>query len=173
MDLGWQSNVSTFKYAIQVGHNFPSKEQASFNFMAAVTICSDFGTQKIKSATVSTASPSISHEVMGPDAMILVFTWDLEFISFKWVQIVCVCACVVHVGRGHTDHSEELSFWNINFPSEFRDKVCWFFLLNRLEWNTKITLIFKIKTNYFKKCHIYECVPLSSAPEVTIYSHFY
>ena len=29
--------------------------------------------QKIKSDTISTASPSISHEVMGPDAMILVF----------------------------------------------------------------------------------------------------
>ena len=28
---------------------------------------------KIKSVTVSTVSPSISHEVMGPDAMILVF----------------------------------------------------------------------------------------------------
>ena len=28
---------------------------------------------KIKSATVSTVSPSISHEVMGPDAMILAF----------------------------------------------------------------------------------------------------
>ena len=28
---------------------------------------------KIKSATVSTVSPSISHAVMGPDAMILVF----------------------------------------------------------------------------------------------------
>ena len=27
----------------------------------------------IKSDTVSTVSPSISHEVMGPDAMILVF----------------------------------------------------------------------------------------------------
>ena len=29
--------------------------------------------QKIKSDTVSTVSASISHEVMGPDAMILVF----------------------------------------------------------------------------------------------------
>ena len=29
--------------------------------------------QKIKSDTVSTVSPSISHEVMRPDAMILVF----------------------------------------------------------------------------------------------------
>ena len=40
--------------------------------MAAVTICSDFGAQKIKSDTVSTVSPSISREVMGPDAMIFV-----------------------------------------------------------------------------------------------------
>ena len=29
--------------------------------------------KKIKSVTVSTVSPSISHDVMGPDAMILVF----------------------------------------------------------------------------------------------------
>ena len=29
--------------------------------------------RKIKSDTVSTVSPSISHEVMGPDAMIFVF----------------------------------------------------------------------------------------------------
>ena len=34
--------------------------------------------KKIKSATVSTVSPSIVHEVMGPDAMILVF-WMLSF----------------------------------------------------------------------------------------------
>ena len=29
-------------------HSFSPKEQASFNFMAAVTICSDFGAQKKK-----------------------------------------------------------------------------------------------------------------------------
>ena len=34
--------------------------------------------KKLKSATVSTVTPSISHEVMGPDAMILVF-WMLSF----------------------------------------------------------------------------------------------
>ena len=39
--------------------------------MAAVTICSDFGAPKIKSDTVPTVSPSISHEVMETDAMIL------------------------------------------------------------------------------------------------------
>ena len=48
-------------------------EQAFFNFMAAITICSDFGAQGEKSQPVSTVSPSICHEVMGPDAMIFVF----------------------------------------------------------------------------------------------------
>ena len=43
------------------------------NFMAAVTIYSDFGAPKIKSVTLSTVSPSICHEVMGLDDMILVF----------------------------------------------------------------------------------------------------
>ena len=62
-----------FNIAVSLGHNFSSKEQASFYFMAAVTICSNLGAQKIKSDTVSTVSLSICHEVMGPDAMILVF----------------------------------------------------------------------------------------------------
>ena len=38
--------------------------------MSTVTICSDFGVQENK---VSHCFPSICHEVMGPDAMILVF----------------------------------------------------------------------------------------------------
>ena len=51
----------------------------SFNFMAAITICSDFGAQKIKSFTLFFGSPSIIyHEVMGPDAMNFVF-WMLSF----------------------------------------------------------------------------------------------
>ena len=45
--------------------------------MAAITIGSDFGAQKIKSDTVSTVSPSICHEVMGLDVMILAF-WMLS-----------------------------------------------------------------------------------------------
>ena len=49
--------------------------------MAAVTICSDFGAQKIKSDTVSTVSPSISHEVMGPEAMIFIF-WLFLFVTW-------------------------------------------------------------------------------------------
>ena len=41
--------------------------------MAEVTICSDFGDQENKVVTVSIVSPSIYHEAMGLDAMILVF----------------------------------------------------------------------------------------------------
>ena len=46
--------------------------------MAAVTICNDAGAQKIKSVIVSIVSPSICHEVVGPDAMIFVL-WMLSF----------------------------------------------------------------------------------------------
>ena len=41
----------------KVFHSFLSKEQVSFNFMAAVTICTDFGAQENKVVTVSTVSP--------------------------------------------------------------------------------------------------------------------
>ena len=41
--------------------------------MATITICSDFGAQKRNYVTVSIVSPSIYHEVMGLEAMILVF----------------------------------------------------------------------------------------------------
>ena len=78
MDLCWQSNIFTFQYAIYACHSFSSKEQASFNFMAAGTICSDFGAPKIKSITVSVASPSIFREARELNAMILVF-WMLSF----------------------------------------------------------------------------------------------
>ena len=49
---------------------FSSKQQVSFNVMAAITICSDLEPPQIKSVTVS---PSIHQEVMGPVALILVF----------------------------------------------------------------------------------------------------
>ena len=42
------------------------------NFMATVTVQSDFETQENKSVTVSIVSPCICHEVVGLDAIILV-----------------------------------------------------------------------------------------------------
>ena len=58
--------------------SFSSKEKASFNFVTVITICSDFAAQE-NNLTVSTFSLSICYEVMGPDAMILVF----RMLSFK------------------------------------------------------------------------------------------
>ena len=93
-----------------VGSRFSSKEQASFNFMAVVTSHNDFGAQEKRSLTVSIVSPSICHEVMGLDAMILVFqmlsfnvTWfgtlplmlQYEFRIFNiYHEHVCSVSCV-------------------------------------------------------------------------------
>ena len=60
-----------------VCHNFSSKERASFNFMAAVTIHSDFGAQE-NSVSLLPFLPSTCHEVMGLDAITFVFL-NIEF----------------------------------------------------------------------------------------------
>ena len=54
---------------------FLPRSKYPFNFIDAVTVHNDFGAPhpKINSVTVYTVSPSICHEVMGRDAMILVF----------------------------------------------------------------------------------------------------
>ena len=49
-----------------------SFQGASFDFMAAVTMCSDFGAQENKICHWSHFFPSICHEMMGQEAMILV-----------------------------------------------------------------------------------------------------
>ena len=46
MDLCWQSNVSAFQHTIYICHGFPAKKQSYSNFMAAVTIHSDFRAQE-------------------------------------------------------------------------------------------------------------------------------
>ena len=47
-------------------HSFTSKEQVCFKSVNAVTDHSNFGPQENKSLTVSTFSPSICREMMGP-----------------------------------------------------------------------------------------------------------
>ena len=60
-------------------------------------------TEKIKSATVSSVSPSICHEVMGPDAMIVVF-WMLRFkptfslFSFTFIKILFSSSSLSAIG---------------------------------------------------------------------------
>ena len=60
--------------------------------MAAVTIYSGFGAKKMKSVTVSIASPSIWHEVMGPDAMILVHSVYQAVGSSTSLELTQICS---------------------------------------------------------------------------------
>ena len=73
MDLCWQSNVSVFNMLSRLVITFlPRSKRLLISWLqspSAVTL----EPKKIKSDTVSTVSPSISHEVMEPDAMIFVF----------------------------------------------------------------------------------------------------
>ena len=62
----WQSNVSALQYTVWVHHSFSSKEQGFFNFMAAVTICSDFGAPQNKVFHCFHCFPIDLHVVMGP-----------------------------------------------------------------------------------------------------------
>ena len=89
--------------------------------MAAVTICSDLGAQQNKvSHCFHCFFPSICHEMMGPDAMILVF-WMLSFkpafslSSFTFIKrlfftfchkggIICIFE-VIDISLGNLDSS--------------------------------------------------------------------
>ena len=100
--------------------------------------------RKIKSATVSTVSPSICHEVMGPDAMILVF-WMLSFkknikstvLMFYIFKSFFISSYSLHILR--SSHSEvygfsdwahpllSLSFWTyiLSLGNAFLSFVYW------------------------------------------------
>ena len=66
----WTSDGKVISLLSIMLSRFSFKEQESFNFMSVVSISVILEPKKIKSVTVS---PSICHEVMEPDAMILVF----------------------------------------------------------------------------------------------------
>ena len=66
----------------------------SFNFMAVVTICSDFGAQENKVCHCFHFPPSICHEVMGLDAKV----WSMRLANKlicegeqrKWSGIIAI-----------------------------------------------------------------------------------
>ena len=57
----------------------------SFNFMAAITICSDFGALTVSS--LLTVSPSICHEVMGPDIYSVYLFLTVLFVAVQRLLI--------------------------------------------------------------------------------------
>ena len=70
-DLGWQIMYLLFNTLSRLVITFPRSKHLFISWLQPSAVILE--SKKIKSATVSTVSPSISHEVMGPDAMILVF----------------------------------------------------------------------------------------------------
>ena len=69
-DLCQQSNVSAFEYAVWVGCNFSSRSKHLLISWLQSTSAVILEPLKINSTTVAIISPSICHEVMGPESMI-------------------------------------------------------------------------------------------------------
>ena len=73
MDICWQSNISAFPHIVYVCHHFPAKKKiiliSWLQSLSAVIL----ELKQRKFVTISPFSPSICHEVMGLDAVILVF----------------------------------------------------------------------------------------------------
>ena len=80
MDLCWQSNAQLFNMLSRLVIVFLSRNKHLLISRLKSPSAVILEPPKIKSPTVSIASPSICHEVMGPDAMIFVF-WMLNFKS--------------------------------------------------------------------------------------------
>ena len=66
-------SINNLRYADDTTLMAVSEEELNSLWMKVKEGCEKPDFQKMKSDTVSTVSPSISHEVMGPDAMIFVF----------------------------------------------------------------------------------------------------
>ena len=78
MDLCWHSIVSAFNKLSSLVITFLPRSKCLLISWLQSPSAVILEPQKIKSVTVSTISLSICHEVMGPDAMVLVF-WILSF----------------------------------------------------------------------------------------------
>ena len=72
-DLCWQSDVSAFNILSRFVRAFLPRSKHLLISWLQSPYAVILEPKKIKSVTVSTVSPSICHEVMGPDAMIFVF----------------------------------------------------------------------------------------------------
>ena len=72
-DLGWQSNALIFNMLSRFVIAFlPRRKHLLISRLQSLSAMI-LEPKKIKSLTVSIVSPSICHEVIGPDAMIFVF----------------------------------------------------------------------------------------------------
>ena len=78
MGFCWQSNVSVFNMLSRLVIAFLQRSKRVLILRLQSPSAVILETKKIMSVTVSIVSPSICHDVLGPDAMILVL-WMLSF----------------------------------------------------------------------------------------------
>ena len=77
--------------------------------------------RKIKSLTVSTVSLSICHEVMGPDAMILVFwMWALSQLFHSPLSLSLRASLVLHFLPWGLYHLHVWGYWYFSWQSWFQ-----------------------------------------------------
>ena len=86
------------------------------NFITVVTLHSDFGAQEKQSVIVSIdVSPSICHEVMGPDAKIIVFRMlsfkpAFSLSSFTFIKTLFSSSFLSAISMGSSAHLRLLIF---------------------------------------------------------------
>ena len=109
---------------------------------------------KIKSDTVSTVSPSISHEVMGPDAMILVF-WMLSFkptFSLSCFTFIKRTVCL----KSHFWNWAKSTDWVLNIHTHTigQHNFLAFFLINPFKALKKLTKHLGGRVYFYVLVHI-------------------
>ena len=112
----------------------------SSNFMAAVTMCSDFGAQENKVCHCLHCF-SICHEVMGPDAMILVF-WMLSFkptfslSSFTFIKKLFSSSSLSAIGVVSSAYLRLLIFlWTILIPACASSSLAFYMIYSAYKLN--------------------------------------
>ena len=90
MDLCWQSSVFVFSMLCRLVKAFLPGSNCLLILWQRSPSAVILESKKIKSVTISIVSPTICHEVMGLDAMILVF-WMLSFRpAFSLFSLNCI-----------------------------------------------------------------------------------
>ena len=84
MDLCWQSDVFVFKVLSMLVITFRRKSKRLFISWLQSPSAVILEPPKIKSNTVSIVSPSITHEVMGPDAG----TWNVRSMNQGKLEVI-------------------------------------------------------------------------------------
>ena len=126
MDLCWQSNVSAFYMLSRLVIAFLPRSNYFLISWLQLPSAVILEPKKIKSHTVSIVPPSICHEVMVPDDMILVF-WMLSFkptFSLAYLKICIKLKCMITASKKYTGYKWSCIYMSYNL----KEFIKWFFV---------------------------------------------